>query len=136
MPNVVRSTLPQNCAAACISLALCVLPGCAHRLGVKVIDSGSGTPIAGARVTRLKVCLPPFWVVGPVLPVEQCETDDHGLAHLRDCEGSIQVEAAGFNSAHRGLGDDVAEVVIPLERIAGEGPPPETPLVADGPQAQ
>jgi len=109
-------TLPGVRAAIIAALTLFVLAGCAQPIGVRVIDSSEGTPIPGARVTRKELRRPPLWVVGPILPVEQCETDDHGLAHLKDCEGSVQVDAAGFTSAFRDLDGQREEVVISLTR--------------------
>ncbi len=117
MPAGGPLTSPRVYATIIAALTVLVLSGCAQPLGVRVIDSSSGTPIAGARVTRLKVCCPLLWVVGPILPVEQCQTDERGLAHLKDREGSIRVEAAGFTSAHSDIGDQAAEeVAVSLER--------------------
>lgn len=128
MSPVVPSVLPRIWAAVFMSLLTLSVLGCAHPLGVRVVDSRSGAPVAGARVTRYKVCGPPFLVVGPILPVEECKTDDQGFVQLKDGREFVRVEAAGFASASRGIGDEDAEAVVLLDRVGNDAQPLGGPL--------
>lgn len=108
----------------CLGAAFSLISGCAQPIGVKIVDSATGTPIAGASITR-SALLRPYFIVSAFVPVEQCETDSDGLAQIKDRDGSLQVKAPGYAPKDKSLVHEGVQVVIELDRVDDGGQSPD-----------
>jgi hypothetical protein len=89
--------------------------GCAQPIGLRVVDSATGTPVSNADITRSTV-LRPYFIVGPIAPVEHCTTDAGGFARLKDREGSLAINAPGFSSQYVNMPKQTDQIVVKLVR--------------------
>jgi hypothetical protein len=98
--------------------------GCAQPIGLRVLDSTTGAPVSNADVTRSTV-LRPYFIVGPIAPVEHSKTDAEGFARLKDREGTLEINAPGFTSKYVNMPEQTEQIVVKLVRADdGDQPSP------------